>query len=411
MMHPGKVVVLGAGLTGVGTALELAARGVHVTLVDRDERPINRASLRNEGKIHLGFLYANDGSLASADLQLRGGLRFRQLLAGWCGPAANTLQRSTPFRYLVANDSLLSPDELSAHYASVEALYTAYVKDDASLDYLGDRPRRLWQRADIDPFFRADRFQGAFRTAELAIDTDGLASLLRDAVASSSYVRFLPGHRVHAVDRRHGLLYVEGSSPGGAWKFAADQVVNALWGERLTVDRTAGLPVDPGWVHRLKYRVIATLPARLRQAPSATVVLGRYGDVVVRPNGTAYLSWYPSALRGWTHEVAPPPGWDAPCRGEVAADEASGIAREFLRAIEGWYPGIGDSSVVQVDAGAILAYGCTDVDDPASALHQRSRIGIVSVDGYHSVEPGKLTTAPLVAVQAAASVMGIAAAV
>lgn len=59
-----------------------------------------------------------------------------------------------------------------------------------------------------------------------------------------------------------------------------------------------------------------------------------------------------------------------------------------------------------MDAGSILAYGRTDVDDPSSTLHDRSRIGVVSLDGYHSVEPGKLTTAPLVAAQAAAVVLG-----
>jgi len=407
-------VVLGAGLTGVGTALELAARGVHVTLVDRDERPLNRASLRNEGKIHLGLIYANDRSLTSADLQLRGALCFRQRLESWVGAAANALRHSTPFWYLVANDSLLSPEELSGHYASVEKLYTRYTSEDASLDYLGGRPDVLWRRGrkeDAEPFFRGDGLQAVFRTAELAIDTAELASLLRAAVARSPFVRFLPLHRVRGVERRHGLIHVHGEGPDGAWATVADQVVNALWEHRLAVDRTAGLPVEPGWVHRLKYRVIATLPERLRRAPSATMVLGRYGDVVVRPDGSAYLSWYPAAMRGWTHDLAAPPEWDGPCRGEVAAHEASGVAREFLRAIDAWYPGIGESAVVHVDAGAILAYGRTDVDDVSSALHQRSRIGVVSVDGYHSVEPGKLTTAPLVAAQAAASVMGAAVAV
>ena len=414
MAHPGKVVVLGAGLTGVGTALELAARGVHVTLVDQDERPLNRASLRNEGKIHLGFIYANDHSLTSADFQLRGALSFRQRLESWVGTAANALRRSTPFWYLVANDSLLSPDELSTHYASVEGLYRRYTGEDKSLDYLGGRPHVLWQRGatgHADRFFRADAFQAVFRTAELAIDTAELALLLGDALARSPFVRFLPSHRVHGVERRHGLIHVHGEGANGIWEIAADQVVNALWEHRLAVDRTAGLPVEPGWVHRLKYRVIARLPQRLRTAPSATVVLGRYGDVVVRPDGTAYLSWYPSAMRGWTHDLAPPHEWNGPCRGEVPPGEAAVVAREFLRAIDAWYPGIGECAVLQVDAGAILAYGRTDVDDVSSALHQRSRIGVVSMDGYHSVEPGKLTTAPLVAAQAAASVMGAAVAV
>ena len=96
------IAVLGAGLTGVATALELARRDVHVTLVDQDPRAVNRASLRNEGKIHLGLIYANDRTLASARLQLEGALSFRSLLSRWIGPRADTLPLSTPYVYLVA---------------------------------------------------------------------------------------------------------------------------------------------------------------------------------------------------------------------------------------------------------------------------------------------------------------------
>jgi glycine/D-amino acid oxidase-like deaminating enzyme len=103
---PASVAVLGAGLTGVATALELAGRGARVTLIEQDERPLNRASLRNEGKIHLGLIYANDPSLRTARLQLRGSLQFRTLLSRWMGATAERLGRSTPFVYLVAGDSL-----------------------------------------------------------------------------------------------------------------------------------------------------------------------------------------------------------------------------------------------------------------------------------------------------------------
>jgi glycine/D-amino acid oxidase-like deaminating enzyme len=408
MVHTAGVTVLGAGLTGAATALELASRGVEVTLVDRDERPGNRASLRNEGKIHLGLLYANDRSLASAAFQLRGALSFRRLLAAWVGREADGLACSTPFSYLVANDSLLTPDQLSSHYESVDELYRNHLKDDRTADYLGGRPECLWERQGAAGGlpFDPERVRAVFRTAELAIDTDRLAVLLRRAIAGSARIRFLPSHHVRSVERRNGAFDVEGSADGGAWKIRSDQVVNALWEGRLAIDRTAGVHVEPGWVHRLKYRVIARLPERLRAGPSATIVLGRYGDVVVRRDGTAYLSWYPSGLRGWTHDLSPPPAWDAPCRGEVDPREASGIAREFLHVLDDWYPGIADSEPIVVDAGSILAWGRSDVDDPSSALHNRSGGGVVSQEGYHSVEPGKLTTAPLVAVQAADAVLG-----
>jgi len=408
-----RVAVLGAGLTGAGTALELARHAIPVTLIDQDPWPMNRASLRNEGKIHLGLIYANTGTLDTATLQLKGALRFRRLLARWLGSDANRLRRSTPFWYVVANDSLLTPDQLSEHYDALERVYSQSIREDESLDYLGERPRKLWEpcsRTQMNERFRSDRLLASFATAEVAIDTNELARLVRAAIAASPYIQLMPGHRVRGVSRTNGLLRVEGSTPDGSWAIEADHVVNALWENRMAIDATVGVTAEPGWVHRLKYRVIAALPDRLRNAPSVTMVLGAYGDVVIRPDATAYLSWYPSGLRGWTHELAPPDAWAEACCAEATTTERNDIADQFITHIDAWYPGIRDCVPLTVDAGVIVAYGRTDVCDPRSSLHERSRIGVTSYDGYHSAEPGKLTTAPLVAFQAAAAVIGQAAA-
>ena len=399
-----SVAVLGAGLAGSATALELAKRGAEVTLIDQDEVAVNRASLRNEGKIHLGLVYAKAGSLGTARLQLEGALCFRRLLARWIGPAADRLRRSTPFIYAVASDSLMSMHELREHYEAVARCYRRALTDDPGVDYLGTRPESLFRICPSDrfaAFFQTDRFSGAFETEELAIDTLELAEYLRRSVSMEANIQFLPRHRVAAVERQGNALLVEGDGADGTWRLRADHVVNALWENRMLVDRTFGLEPAPGWVHRLKYRVIAQLPPRLHRAPSVTMVLGPYGDVVIRPDGTAYLSWYPKGLRGWTHEIAPPESWASACRGETGPLETAELAHEILQGLDAWYPGIAEARPLLVDAGAIVAYGSTDVADAKSDLHDRSRIGVTSNGNYHSLEPGKLTTAPLFAMAAA----------
>lgn len=403
-MTPQAVTVLGAGLTGASVALELACRGVPVTLLERDAQPFGRASLRNEGKIHLGLIYANDASLATARLQLQGAMQFSRLLRRWLGSDAGRLRVSTPFHYLVASDSLLQPDRLESHYAEVQRLYDEIRGHDPQLDYLGSTPARLYRRvatASLAPFLHDDHFAAAFETAELAIDTAELASMIRHAIAAHPLIELRPEHRVASVTPAGEHYRIAGETPSGPFAFDSRQVVNCLWEERLRIDRSAGLEPRPGWVHRLKYRVIARLPQALRGGPSVTMVLGPYGDVVVRDDGTAYLSWYPLGMRGWTHEIAPPPQWDAPCRGDLPAEEARAIAGDLLSAIDRWYPGAGDSEVLIVDAGAIVGYGASDVDDPKSGLHDRTRVGVNSLAGYHSVDPGKLTTAPMFGMLAA----------
>jgi glycine/D-amino acid oxidase-like deaminating enzyme len=402
-----RVAVLGAGLQGVCTALELSRRGAEVELVDQDERPLNRASLRNEGKIHLGFVYAKDASLETAALMLDGALSFGPLVDRWTGGTLSQVPRSRPFTYLVAHDSMVGPDGLEAHYASVDALYRERRADRPGCDYLGLRPTSLWSGspvADMSELGDPD-VTAAYRTEEVALDVAALATLLRRRVASDERITVSGSWRVEGVEPTAGGYRVTGSGPGGPVAVDADQVVNALWEGRLAVDETMGAGPAPPWVHRLKYRILARLPRPLWTRPSVTIVLGAFGDVVVYGDGTAYVSWYPACLRGWSRDVVPPAAWDGACRGSVPEAEGADIARRSLDALGPFVPGLDQAVPFQVDAGVIVATGRTDITDGASGLHRRDEIGVRSIGGYHTVDTGKLTTAPLFAVRAADAVM------
>jgi hypothetical protein len=159
-----------------------------------------------------------------------------------------------------------------------------------------------------------------------------------------------------------------------------------------------GRPARP-WVYRLKYRVLADLPAGLAaRLPSLTMVLGRYGDIVTRRGErSAYLSWYPSCLRGWESGLRMPEAWRGPTNGAVDPLVAAAVARETLDAFDAIVPGIRDAVPTDVRAGVIVSWGATDIDDPASELHERRDIGVQGGDGYYSIDTGKLTCAPLFA--------------
>ena len=137
-------LVLGAGIQGVCAAFALRSRGYQVTLIDQEAAPMLRASGRNEAKIHLGLVYANDASFRTASLMLDAALAFAPLLDGWLDgePIDWVGLTSRPFHYAVMRDSLLSTDELQLFYERVQH---AYVERASEGSYLGQRPARLWR--------------------------------------------------------------------------------------------------------------------------------------------------------------------------------------------------------------------------------------------------------------------------
>src|SRR3954463_15863881 len=71
-----RIAVLGAGIMGCCLALYLARTGRRVVLFDREPAPMQAASRWNEGKLHLGYLYANDPMLTTAHHVLPGSYAF-----------------------------------------------------------------------------------------------------------------------------------------------------------------------------------------------------------------------------------------------------------------------------------------------------------------------------------------------
>jgi glycine/D-amino acid oxidase-like deaminating enzyme len=393
-----RVAVLGGGLQGACVALELAGAGVAVDLYERNERYLTGASARNEGKIHLGFVYARDDSLATARTMIRGAVAFAPLLRRWLGSeAVDSIPRSAPFYYVVHEASQVPPDEVAAHLERCRAILVEE-SCEAKGDYFGSdytAPAVRLPEAEADSLFDGRRVQAAFGTPEIGIDSEALAELIRARLAAEDRIELRPRTLVRAAEPNGRRVVVHSENGGGREREAYDHVVNALWDGRLAIDRTAGVAPPRRWLYRLKHYVRMRAPGLAASIPSTTVVLGPYGDVVAYDNGSVYLSWYPVGMRGMSSELVPPDWPFVPDAPASLRRETSRSLAEIIPAVAGLTPDVAESC--EVGGGVIVAWGETDIDDPASELHERHAIGPRSHGRYHSVDTGKLTTAPLFA--------------
>jgi hypothetical protein len=375
------IAVLGAGILGSLTALELASRGQQVVLFERNEEALTEASLINEGKIHRGFVYAADFSFRTAKVMLDGAQNFETTLSKFVPAAALAALRTEPFEYVVHNESMLSVPKIEAHFERIAELSPK------------TGPTPVWQRLSrkaLEEHYNPDLVSAAYITDEIAIDPHGIADLLRPLLRVTQGITLRTSSSVIGVGVRRKGYVVHLADQDRDGPFAA--VVNALWANRWIADASLGHSSAETSLTRVKLGISLKHPSRV---PTFTAMLGRFGDVVQYPSGRVYFSWYPDCMVGAIKSKRPR-NWER----YLQSFDGPTLAERSLAALTRICPPLADISphaARNIAGGAIIAFGESDIDDPHSRLHQRHQIGISSWDSYHSVNTGKYTLGPLLA--------------
>ena len=384
--------IIGAGLTGALIALRLADAGRHVVIFESESRPLRGASFVNEGKVHLGYTYAGDSSLRTAQRMIDGAIRFESDLAPWV--ARDTLQSiiSDGVDYLVPADSQLSAAAIRTHFQAVTNRWRA-AEIQTGHRYLGSPLRQGWWDLEPDIFEGGlPDLQASFGSEERCVDAKIIAREISQALRSH------PRIEVHI-----STPIVRAEDSKGQWRLHGhdqafgpfDTIVNCSWQNRLKVDATSGFQPTMNWITRYKCNVDFQVPPEVIASSrfrNFTCVLGAFGDAIFFPTGRVYLSWYPSGLLLADTSMSPQaPSLTEAVRKDVLEATFKHLSA-FLPAINGLRTYASPNDVV---GGFIVAPGRSDITDPKSQLHNRSESGIRQrAPGYLSVDTGKYTLAP-----------------
>jgi hypothetical protein len=369
---------------------------VDVTIFDKNDALLSRAAVANEGKIHLGYMYAGDPTLATAKMMMAGALSFAPFLERHLGQASDSFLVSVPATYVVHRDSQHNADVVCSYLKTVHRLIneaaegrkSAYFGKDLSIAL------RSWSPAEKETEFDPTIALAAISTPEIAINPVVLAESLRSRIADHPLIEVCCNRTIIGAEIEPNAIYALSEGQDGFSRDGFDHLVNALWDGRFALNETLGYRVNRPWLHRLKYGVSFRLPSGVKPPPSATFVLGPFGEVVTYGDGTIYLTWYPECLQAISADLTPPDWATYP-----SEPLRSRILTGTLRAMSGFMHSLGDLDAeslpeATVKGGAIVAWGKTDIYDPGSELHRRFEIGVTTKGNFHSIDPGKLTMAP-----------------
>ena len=399
--HP-RIAILGGGILGTCTALELARRGQPVTIIEGATRLLEGASRWNEGKIHLGFLYAADPSLRTATRMIPGGLAFSELVSRHIGQSLDPLTTDDDV-FLVHRESVVDADAFAAYADRVSALLREAAAQHGAPHYLSNvcEPVRRLSPSELAALTTSENVVAGFRVPECSVSTVAVADLLCAAVAAEPCIEVRTSTRIDAVRRRDsGRLDVITSALDADGLIGFDVAVNALWEGRLAIDATLSITPPAPWTHRFRAGVFGHAG---EPRSSAVLCTGPFGDVKRYRDGRVYLSWYESGLLAEGHEIEPPRR-----KAKLSRERGAQVMQGTLDALAKYFPAVVDlaheADELEVRGGWVYAIGQGSLADRASTLHQRDKFEITIDRGYISVDTAKYSLAPWLAAKVAETI-------
>jgi glycine/D-amino acid oxidase-like deaminating enzyme len=381
-----RVAVLGAGIMGCCTALQLARRGCAVTLIDKASAQMAAASRWNEGKIHLGFLYAADSSGLTADKMLPGGLAFRALVEELIEePIDEAVTRESDI-YLVHPNSVVDAESMGRYFRMLDQRLAGQAGYLAPLIHI-----ESLTKAELDVLAGGVATAG-FRVPERSVNTLWLADRLAAAVNAEPQIASAMGTVVHGASP-------VSASWNGPWRVECqppvegqfDIVINALWDGRIAMDVSSGFQTEGERSHRYRLALFVhtTRPVNV---PSVVVATGPFGDIKNYDGRHFYLSWYPAGL------VASGDGFEPPA---VPSYSSADVQASTVRGLAHLLPAVSEiveaAMRIDVAGGWVFAAASGSLGDAHATLHRRDKFGSQRRGTYYSVDTGKYSTAPWLA--------------
>lgn len=372
-----RIAVIGGGSLGTLIALQLSNLEINVDIFESKSDLFRGASYLGEGKVHLGYTYGLSNRKTYKQL-IESALSFADVIEDCINHSIDWKRlTSIPFTYHVGKDSLVDSKQFSIHGTNIVKTILEEGKTSSYLGIPGEEVAMFTQLSE-----------DSFLTKERAVDLNELSKLLKKEIKERHNIMVHVNSTVRSIATTSLNKYkLYGSVALLDHEF--DYVINCTWQNRHLLDKSFW-KVLPNLNYRTKLYVSAQ--TNLKEV-AETMILGKYGDLVVFNTGRLYASDYLTGLTSFANAVDP----NFPEREELPKELVNKhwdlIKTRFFSTV----PELDSITEIQSFERTVVAKGNLDIDQINSGLHDRSPYYVARKDNYISALGTKITTVPRLA--------------
>jgi hypothetical protein len=346
----------------------------------------------------MGFTYGLDRSGETGRLMMRSALDFSRTMERWFGKIDwDSMLLDKGYYLLHKTESLLQEDELVAYYDDLQRYYTSILDSESS--YFGKRPKKIFEVLPTIPDGVSPKLVSrVIKTEERIVEMFKFRDVIVENVKKRN-IKVLTDTEVVGVRHEGSKFAVDVITKNGdKEQLKGDVVVNCLWNNRIAIDKTIGLDTVEDPLYRFKIGIFGKVSTPVL---NCSIISGAFGNISPRmDNDYAYISWHTDCMQGMTTDGVTPKEWEAYFAKDQSKELTAKWVSDAVRHISEFVPAAATFKPIKLLPGVICSAGKTDIGDKTSAVHRRAcQMGIYGSDGYFSVNTGKFSSAPLLAVE------------
>ena len=393
---PSRVVVLGGGIIGCMSALELANNGNNVTIIEQLPELLSGTSDKTPGRLGLGFHYLAESGLRTAKEYMEETIsfarRFPDCIVGRDGGEAT--RHLTHGRYFFTPDTFVPSDatpkdgtiltaeqkqEITlANIKELQRTYAALVAADPANEVFG-KPEdfyRVLDKKEYEGDVSTHRVLFGVETRESLLDWKKVKARLSDEIKRHPKIRVQCNSKVLGLARNSKGDYAITTHNSETGKTNKPQyfrlMVNATWENIEALNAKLGIVKKDSGSNRLKFITKIQLPEAMRNKPSMFFGMGSHAMFTNNGDGTGFITHALLTNHGSSTKPDIPKGWKRLLRNGLPPDQAESYGRSMLTGVVGYIPGLKDATVISVTAGIVKIDGPDASLGPTSDIHRRN---------------------------------------
>lgn len=304
-LHGGKtktydVIVAGAGIAGVCTALTLAEAGYHVLLLEKKHDVLEGTSNVTPGRMSLGIHYLGDYPTAEYNLcrTLEFIKKFRNYFPD-CFIRGSDNDSWHFGLYAIVNNSLISPSQALYFIERLKEHYREVIRqpDFNFITEFYGYADEFYEKLRIDSYdsINFSRISLLLRTKEMLLNWSKFKNILKfqlksnlliDIVNFADVINISDGNQSY----KHEVCYLD--IYGKKQSILSNFVVICAWQNIEKINEYSGIK-QSHVTNRIKFLVTIQLPNKLLSHPSTFFCIGPFAMFSNMGNGTAKITYAP----------------------------------------------------------------------------------------------------------------------